>query len=193
MIVGLDSPYRISCWCIIVTYGLTLLLYKTQNLEIWMTLNLTFQGHSRLNVVVSLDSPYMVAYWYIYSNRMPISRRLAVIIAARNVFSYLFLMIWPKLRNIESAPNDLKMTLNATRPKIPHIYWTTTRESQISLRFALRSLVFQIIEVLDFSIGYNGEFEIFEKQIKSLKIGNSKFQKFPRSLDLLLKFWVSDF
>ena len=51
-------------------------------------------------------------------------------------------------------------------------------ESQISLRFALwflMLLVFQIIEVFDFSIGYNGEFAIFEK--KSLKIRNSKFQK----------------
>ncbi len=28
-------------------------------------------------------------------------------------------------------------------------------ESQISLRFALQSLVFQIIEVFDFSIGHN--------------------------------------
>ncbi len=34
---------------------------------------------------------------------------------------------------------------------------------------------FQIIEVFGFSIGYNGEFEIFKK--KSLKIGNSKFKK----------------
>ena len=47
-------------------------------------------------------------------------------------------------------------------------------ESQISLRFALRSLVFQLIEVFDFSISYNGEFKYFEK--KSSKIGNSKFQ-----------------
>ena len=30
--------------------------------------------------------------------------------------------------------------------------------------FALRSLVFQKIKVLDFSIGHNGEFEIFERQ-----------------------------
>ncbi len=37
----------------------------------------------------------------------------------------------------------------------------TTRESQIALRFALRSLVFQTMEVFDFSIGYSGEFEIF--------------------------------
>ena len=42
------------------------------------------------------------------------------------------------------------------------------------LGFALRALVFQIIEVFDFSVGYNGKFEIFEK--KSLTIRKSKFQ-----------------
>ncbi len=35
-------------------------------------------------------------------------------------------------------------------------------------------MVFQMIEVFDFSIGYNGKFEIFVK--KSLKIGSSKFK-----------------
>ncbi len=54
------------------------------------------------------------------------------------------------------------MTLNATRQKVPHIGSTTTRESQI---FALRLLVFQIIEIFDSTIGYNGEFEIFENKI----------------------------
>ena len=51
----------------------------------------------------------------------------------------------------------------------------TTHESQISLCFALRLLVFQIIEVFDFSISYNGEFEIFNKK-KIVKNRNSKFQ-----------------
>ena len=49
--------------------------------------------------------------------------------------------------------------------------------SQISLRFALRSLLFQITGAFDFSIEYNGEFEIFEN--KSLKIWNSKCQNSP--------------
>ncbi len=47
------------------------------------------------------------------------------------------------------------------------------REAQISLRFALRSFVFQTIEVFSFSISYNGKFEIFEKEIvknRKLKI-----------------------
>ncbi len=37
-------------------------------------------------------------------------------------------------------------------------------ECHISLRFDVRSLIFQIIEFFDFSIGYNGEFEILEKK-----------------------------
>ncbi len=43
---------------------------------------------------------------------------------------------------------------------------------QISLPFALRSLVFQIIEVFGFPIGYNGEFQKFVKnqKFKSSKI-----------------------
>ncbi len=36
----------------------------------------------------------------------------------------------------------------------------------------------QIIEIFGFSTGYNDEIEIFE--IKSLNIGNSKFQKSPK-------------
>ncbi len=53
----------------------------------WVTLNLTFQGYSRSNVMMSLDSSYMVSYWYI-SNYMSNSHRLALI-AAQKVFSYL--------------------------------------------------------------------------------------------------------
>ncbi len=114
------------------------------------------------------DSPYIVSYWY--NNRMSIFHRLAVT-ATRNVFSYLlsntpkYAKIWPKIWKIESesALSDLKMTLNPTRPKVPHIC-STTRKSHISLSFALRSLVFQIIKVFYFSIRYTGEFEIFEKK-----------------------------
>ncbi len=46
---------------------------------------------------------------------MFISRRL-VIIATQTVFSYnVSLIITPKFRKIESAPNDLEMTLNVTK------------------------------------------------------------------------------
>ena len=55
--------------------------------------------------------------------------------------------------------------------------WTLTPEVQISLRFALRSLVFQIIEVYGFIIGYNGEIKKFVKnqKLKISKIHNSTF------------------
>ncbi len=128
-----------------------------------MTLNSTCQGHSRSNVMMSLDSAYMVSYWHI-QQFSPLSSHSHSKCILRS------LIIRPKLRKIASAPNDPKMTLNAKRPKVPLICSISTHESQISLRFALRSLVYQIIEVFDFSIGYNyGEFEIFKKKKKSVK------------------------
>ncbi len=39
---------------------------------------------------------------------------------------------------------------------------------QFSLYFALRLLVFQIIEVFDFPIGYNGEFDILGGEIAKI-------------------------
>ncbi len=57
----------------------------------------------------------------------------------------------------------------------PYMNYYPRHESQISLRFALRSLVFQIIEVFDFSICNNGEFEIFgKKNVKNRKLKISK-------------------
>ncbi len=73
------------------------------------------------------------------------------------------------------------MTLNSTRPKVPYICCITPCESKLSLRFTLQYLVFQIIEVFGFPIGYRGEFQLFEKK-KTLKIENSKFQKSPMCL-----------
>ncbi len=49
--------------------------------------------------------------------------------------------------------------------------------SSLVPNFALRSLVFQIIEVFDFSIGYNGEFEFFGKKI--VKDRKLKISKIP--------------
>ncbi len=37
-------------------------LYDIQACEMWVTLNLTFEGHSSSNVMMSLDSPYMFSY-----------------------------------------------------------------------------------------------------------------------------------
>ncbi len=52
--------------------------------------------------------------------------------------------------------------------------WTATRKSQILLCFPLQVLVFKIIEVFDFSIGHNGEIEIFEKKLLNQKVTTSK-------------------
>ncbi len=72
----------------------------------------------------------------------------------------------------------------------------------MSLRFVLRSLVFQIVEVFHFFMGYNGEFEIFEKKIvKNWKLEISKIQNstFVRTTEetiqesrgsSALKFWL---
>ena len=96
---------------------------------------------------------------------MSITHRLASIVT-QNVFSHL-LSLSPNYE-IANAPNDPKMTLNVTRSNVHHIYVTTiARESQILLRFVLWSLVFQIIELLGFSMRYNGDFEIFEHCWKS--------------------------
>ena len=92
----------VSYQCLIVTYGLPQLLYKIQSFKIWVILTLTFQCHSRSNVMVSLDSPYMLCYWYIYSNHMSVSRRCY----SHSKCFLLSRIIRPKLRKIESAPND---------------------------------------------------------------------------------------
>ena len=54
------------------------------------------------------------------------------------------------------------MTLNATRIKVPHIPGMLNYSTRVP-NFNLWSLVFNITEVFDFSMGYSGEFEIFEK------------------------------
>ncbi len=81
-------------------------------------------------------------------------------------------------RKLTSAPNYTKVTLNATRPKVPHICWTTVRESQRSRVFALRSLVIQIIRFLHRE---NLKFSI-KKRYQSKEIGNSKCQKSPNAV-----------
>ncbi len=55
-----------------------------------------------------------------------------------------------------------------------YIYTEHSPQAPISLRFALRSLVFQIIDVFLFPIDYNGEFQIF---VKNQKLKISKIQK----------------
>ncbi len=80
-------------------------------------------------------------------------------------------------KNRKCTEYDLKMTLNATRLKVPYICWTTNHESQISLRFTLRSLIFQLIEVFYFSIGYNVNLKFSKK--KNVKNRKLKISKIP--------------
>ncbi len=99
----------------------------------------------------------------------------------QNIFSYLLLGPITKNRKCSEWPQH-----KIERYKVKctsYICKTSTRDSQISLHFALRSLVFQITEFVGFSIGYNGEFEIFENKIgknrkrKISKIQNGTFVK----------------
>ncbi len=76
------------------------------------------------------------------------------------------------LEKIASAPNDRKMTLNATRPKVPYICWPASPKFHSVLLYGRSFSSSWVFLCFSFSIGYNGEFEIFEK-----KIGNSKHQK----------------
>ena len=72
VIASMDSPFMSSYLCLIVTYGLTLLLYKIQGVEIWVSLTLTYkvtQGqmwwyHMTLHIWFPVD---------IYSNCMSTS------------------------------------------------------------------------------------------------------------------------
>ena len=88
-----------------------------------------------------------------------IPRRLVLAVAAWSVFTSL--PIRPQLRKITNAPNDPKMKLSVK--SISYIHTPSTRESQISLPFALQSLVFQIIELFGYSSGHNCDFVMLEK------------------------------
>ncbi len=50
-----------------------------------------------------------------------------------------------------------QMTLIPEVSKIPRVHRILTPEAQIALHFAPRLLIFHIIEVFGFRIGYNGE------------------------------------
>ncbi len=60
-----------------------------------------------------------------------------------------------------SAPSDSKMTLNTKRYPTYVPFFTL---------FALRSLLFQLIEIFRLAIGYNGEFEFLKKIVKNRKL-----------------------
>ncbi len=69
VIASMDSPYMLSCLCLIVTYDLTAPLQDIRLQNPWFDL----QVHLRSNVMVPFDSPYMISYWYIYSIHMSTS------------------------------------------------------------------------------------------------------------------------
>ncbi len=73
-----------------------------------------------------------------------------------------------------NAPNDPRMTLITEVSKVPCVHWILTPDAQISLCFALRSLVSHIIEVFCFPIGCNGE---IKKIVKNRKLKNFKNPK----------------
>ncbi len=54
-----------------------------------MILTLTFQGYSGLNVMMSLDSPYMHVFPFMYIVTACLSITILVVIATQKVFSYL--------------------------------------------------------------------------------------------------------
>ena len=91
------------------------------------------------------------------------------------------------------------MTPKWPSPKVPHIYVKVLSTGpKISLRFALLSLVFQIIEVFNFSMGYKVEFAIFGKtRVKNwkLKISKNPQRSFVRTIrrkiqDKFQKIWL---
>ncbi len=46
------------------------------------------------------------------------------------------------------APNDPQMTLNAKRSKVPHTHTKNTPESQISFRFPVQPVIFELQTIL---------------------------------------------
>ncbi len=59
-----SCPLPISCLIAILTIVLPD-IYTIILLKIWATLYLTFQVHSRSNVMLHLDSQYVTSYWFI--------------------------------------------------------------------------------------------------------------------------------
>ncbi len=54
--------YMAFYWCSVLTYALTVFRFKIKGVEVWLTLNVTFQGHSQVNamVPVPLYSPQIL-------------------------------------------------------------------------------------------------------------------------------------
>ena len=77
-----------------------------------------------------------------------------------------------RLPKIANSPNDPRMNHLTVKSCL---HWKFAPGAQISLGFAEWTLVFQIIEVFGFHIGYNGEFKKKSLNIRKSTIQNSTF------------------
>ncbi len=86
--VKCDSVIRLPIYAFILMFNSNIWPnsspFQDKSLRNLSDLVFDFQGHSRSNVMASLDVPYMVCV-DTYSNHVPISHRLALI-ATQNVF-----------------------------------------------------------------------------------------------------------
>ena len=111
--VKCDSVIRLPIYAFILMFNSNIwpnsAPFQDKSLRNLSDLVFDFQGHSRSNVMVSLDVPYTVCV-DTYSNHMSISHRLALI-ATQNVFFDCVSGIRPKSRksNVHlMTPNDLE-------------------------------------------------------------------------------------
>ncbi len=95
----------------------------------------------------------------IFSNCVSISHRLSVM-AMQNVFSYLLSL--GRITKIANAPSDPKMTLNVTRTLYMYRQYPWVPNCT---PFCSMITCFPYKWFFGFSIGNNGEFEIFENKI----------------------------
>ncbi len=124
-----------------------------------MTLNLTFQGHSRSNVMVSFDSPFDFPIdIYRYMVTTCLSLTVLALIAMQNILPHFLLL----------GPSHEKSQVHQMTPKW---HWMlqgqrhTIYVSLLPVNHKFHSFCSTIARFLDnwtfcFSIGYNGEFEI---------------------------------
>ena len=115
--VSFDSPYMLSYLCLIVNIWPNCAPLQDIRLRNLSDLEFAFQGHSRSNMMMSLDLPYMVSYWHICSNYMSNSHHLALT-ATQTVFFYMyFLLLSPnyKISQVHSMTSKWPWRLKGQR------------------------------------------------------------------------------
>ncbi len=83
-------------------------------------------------------------------------------------------------RKNASAPNDPKMTLNAIRPKVPYMCWTTTYESQTFSPFC--STIAPFLDNWGFWYSHRLQWWIWNFRNKIVKNRKVKISKIPSAL-----------